>query len=150
MGTPCPAGLSDLILLAILQERVLNAATFISLERGNIYQLWTRQHLSVLNAARVFSCERGNIYQLWTRQHLSVVNAATFISFKRVSISILKAVTFISSFLFRVSQQGNSLVALERMFQFCVSRKSGKTYKNVCVEFDICDADSDFRICESK
>jgi hypothetical protein len=39
MGTPCPAGLSDLILLAILQERVLKAATFISFERGNIYQL---------------------------------------------------------------------------------------------------------------
>jgi hypothetical protein len=64
MGTPCPAGLSDLILLAILQERVLNAATFISFERGNIYQLRTRQHLSVVNAATFISFKRGNIYQL--------------------------------------------------------------------------------------
>ncbi len=75
------------------------------------------------------------------------MNAATFISFKRVNISVLNAATFISSFLFRVSQQGNSEVVLEHMFQFCVSRK---TYKNVCVELDICDSDSDPRICESK
>ncbi len=67
-----------------------------SSERSNIYQFWTRQHLSVVNAATFISFERGKSYQLWTRQHLSVLNAARVISCEQTTFISCVAAKFIS------------------------------------------------------